>query len=167
METVQRILSEADKELSQMEGLEFSKGLYSYPFPEDTQLTDTEIDIESHKGQWQGAIDFILPLGTPILAARQGWVEKVVHHHDKFGDSEEFAPYLNYVIIRHGDNEFTLYGHLAKDSARVEENTLVYEGMPLGATGKSGWMDKPHLHFVVCRVLDDKGKFKGVSPRFK
>lgn len=166
MEKSQQILSEADLLMEQKEKIKKTKGVYRYPFPEDTELSGIEINIESHEGPYEGAIDFIVPLRTEILAARKGTVVAAQDIYTKSGPTREFAPYLNYITLQHTDGEFSQYCHLAQFSSRVNIGDQIEEGILLGVTGKSGWMDKPHLHFFVFE-LTGENKFVGLRPQFK
>lgn len=157
--------------------LEESRYEYRFPFPDDVKPTKIETDpIQgTHHGAFAGAIDFHVPLGTKVLAARRGKVTDVVDNHDEWGNDEKFKKKLNYAVINHG-GERTEYCHLARGSAKVQVDDEVEEGEVLGETGLSGWMDKPHLHFFVYRGMAysmSEGTpykmvaFKGLKPRFK
>lgn len=55
--------------------------------------------------------------------------------------------YGNLVVLRHGDEYFTLYGHL--DELLVKPGDMVRESTPVGLTGDSGSMYGPALHFEI------------------
>jgi murein DD-endopeptidase MepM/ murein hydrolase activator NlpD len=154
-------------EVFQSQETELSKGEYRYPFPDDTKVVEIQEDHEAHTGPFKGAIDFLVPEGTPILASREGTVKAVVDEHDKHGPTEEFAEYLNFVRIQHDDGERSIYGHLAKGSALVKAGERVAEGQPIGEVGWSGWTDALHIHFFVSRSVPGKPGFKGLKPKFK
>ena len=56
----------------------------------------------------------------------------------------------NYVMIDHGNSEYSLYAHLKPGSVRVKVGERVSAGTPLGKLGSSGNSTEPHLHFQVC-----------------
>jgi murein DD-endopeptidase MepM/ murein hydrolase activator NlpD len=56
----------------------------------------------------------------------------------------------NFVLIDHGDGEYSLYAHLRPGSLRVRPGDLVKAGQPIGSLGSSGNSTEPHLHFQVC-----------------
>lgn len=56
----------------------------------------------------------------------------------------------NYVMIDHGNSEYSLYAHLKPGSVRVKVGDRVAAGTPLGKLGSSGNSTEPHLHFQVC-----------------
>ncbi len=57
--------------------------------------------------------------------------------------------YGNYVVIKHNDSNFTLYGHLQDDSITVETGDTVCKGQILGKMGQTGNAYGPHLHFEI------------------
>ena len=60
----------------------------------------------------------------------------------------------NYVMIDHGKDEYSLYGHLQPGSVRVHVGDLVKAGDVIGKLGSSGNSTEPHLHFHVCDKPD-------------
>ena len=87
--------------------------------------------IRAHQG-----VDYAAPTGTPVRAAGTG---KVLFRGVQGG-------YGNVLILQHGGNITTLYGHLsrfanARVGARVQQGDIIaYVGMTGLATG-------PHLHY--------------------
>ena len=53
----------------------------------------------------------------------------------------------NYVLLRHGPKEYTLYAHLRPGGITVKLGDKVKQGDLLGTIGNSGNSDAPHLHF--------------------
>ena len=56
----------------------------------------------------------------------------------------------NFVIIDHGNGEYSLYAHLQPGSVRVKPGDVVKQGQPIARLGSSGNSTEPHLHFQVC-----------------
>jgi hypothetical protein len=56
----------------------------------------------------------------------------------------------DYVMIDHGDGEYSLYAHMQPGSVRVKPGDRVKTGQPIGRLGSSGNSTEPHLHFQVC-----------------
>lgn len=57
--------------------------------------------------------------------------------------------YGNYVMIRHGDGNVTLYAHLYENSITVRSGDLVKQGQVIAKMGSSGNSTGTHLHFEV------------------
>ena len=86
---------------------------------------------------FHNGIDLAAPLGTPVVAAREGAVA-VISSNDVLG---------NYIVIDHKSGYETLYGHLSKTLVRL--NQEVHSGMIIGEVGVTGLTTGPHLHFEV------------------
>ena len=129
------------------------------PFPETIEqriVRPTEkYDHENSPGS-KYALDFLLNIGTPILAARGGTVFRTESSFGEGGLDEKFANEVNYVAVNHGDGTFAEYLHLGKDQVDVEEGQEVQTGDLLGYSGLSGCMSHPHLHFNVFKIDDGK-----------
>ena len=101
------------------------------------------------------AVDIALPLGTPVLAARDGVVMTV--DNDYFGaglDLARYAERANNIRIVHADGSMAVYAHLALESARVQVGEHVRAGQTLALSGDTGYTSGPHLHFCVQRNAD-------------
>jgi murein DD-endopeptidase MepM/ murein hydrolase activator NlpD len=99
----------------------------------------------------QYAVDFALPDGTPVYAAREGLVINV--RHDSFRGAPEAAmlDQANVVDILHADGTIGVYGHLHWDSIRVRIGQRVGRGEYIANSGNTGFTTGPHLHFAVWR----------------
>ena len=86
-------------------------------------------------------IDLFAKIGTPVLAARSGRVIK----------AQKSRGMGNYIIMRHGKDLITIYGHLSK--IYVRPNQFVRQGEIIGEVGKTGNANfpdiQPHLHFEI------------------
>jgi len=60
----------------------------------------------------------------------------------------------NYVMIDHGNGEYSLYAHLKPKSVRARIGQKLASGDVLGAVGSTGNSTEPHLHFQVCDKPD-------------
>jgi murein DD-endopeptidase MepM/ murein hydrolase activator NlpD len=101
------------------------------------------------------AVDIGLPLGTPVLAARDGVVMTV--DNDYFGaglDMAKYAERANNIRIVHADGTMAVYAHLALESARVHVGDRVRAGQTIALSGDTGYASGPHLHFCVQRNAD-------------
>ncbi|MFE4104757.1 M23 family metallopeptidase [Almyronema epifaneia] len=98
---------------------------------------------ELHQG-----IDFKGPYGMPIHATADGVVKR----------AENSGGYGNHVILDHGYQHQTLYGHLSK--LAVEVGDRVERDQVIGYLGNTGRSSGPHLHYEVRR------QEKPVNPRY-
>ena len=145
-----------------LSGSEVTKNLDSYiyelPFKEGTKYKVVQGygGMFSHKHK--AALDFNLPEGTPIYAARDGVIYSFKDDSNEGGifSSERKA---NYIIIRHNDGSFGCYWHLRQNGVVVKKGE-VSKGQLIGYSGNTGFTLRPHLHFAVKRILNyDKDSF--------
>lgn len=96
------------------------------------------------------AVDIVMPIGTPVLAARDGVVMTV--DNDFFGaglDMKQYGDRANNIRIVHDDGTMAVYAHLELESAKVAVGDHVRAGQPLALSGDTGYTNGPHLHFCV------------------
>ncbi|MDD2505393.1 MAG: phage tail tip lysozyme [Bacilli bacterium] len=84
-----------------------------------------------------------------IIAARAGIVENVVIGCNSGGESSCGGGYGNYIVISHGDGNYTLYAHLHENSITVQKGQSVNQGQVIGKMGSSGRSTGSHLHFEI------------------
>lgn len=106
----------------------------------------------THKGLSAYAIDFPVPSGTPIHAAREGIVVGAQGSSNIGGMSPEYRQHANYVIIEHSDGTMGNYYHLKQGGALVRIGQKVAQGDLIGYSGNTGYSSGPHLHFSVSKV---------------
>lgn len=106
----------------------------------------------SHKGLSAYAIDFPLPIGTSIYAARDGIVVGVEVSNTSGGPSPDYRPYANYVIIEHDDGTMGNYYHLKQGGTAVKIGDKITKGQLIAYSGNTGYTTAPHLHFSVSKV---------------
>lgn len=90
--------------------------------------------VKKHTG-----VDLAAPQGTDIHAAAGGVV--IV--------AEWWSGYGNTVVIDHGNNIWTLYGHIRQGGISVEKGQTVKKGEKVAEVGSTGNSTGPHLHFEV------------------
>jgi hypothetical protein len=119
-------------------------------------LMPTQIDLTY-------ALDFRTPVGTLVLAARDGIVKGLEMRSSKYlRDLTDIEGFLtigastNIIILQH-DGFSTVYVHLGKNTQRVRFGQCVKEGQPLAETGLSGFVGPvDHLHFhAQCEQFPD------------
>ena len=98
------------------------------------------------------AIDIAMPVGTDVLAARDGVVFDVIGTNYSGGTNrEKHLKSANIVRILHDDGTFAVYAHLSWDSIRVRPGDRVQRGQYIADSGNTGFSSGPHLHFAVQR----------------
>jgi len=101
-------------------------------------------------GDSQYAIDIVMPVGTPILAVRDGVVMDVEEDFNSAGtDMKKFADKANHVRVLHEDGTMALYAHLDLASVVVRPGARVRAGQAIARSGNTGFSTGPHLHFAL------------------
>jgi len=106
-------------------------------------------------GGFHNGLDIAAPMYSPIVAAAAGRVTTVGKPYLAYGDT------ATVVIIAHGNNFSTLYGHL-DDRVHppiVQVGQTVSAGQVIAYEGMTGWTTGPHLHFMTIvngRAVDPR-----------
>ena len=101
------------------------------------------------------ALDFDMPEGTMVRAAREG---VVIETEDRFrvgGPDESLKTRANFVKVQHDDGTVGNYVHLRHRGVRVRTGQRVRAGDPIGVSGNTGFTTGPHLHFEVYGIDED------------
>ncbi|MEY2520747.1 MAG: hypothetical protein QOF24_2506 [Verrucomicrobiota bacterium] len=106
----------------------------------------------------ENAVDWTVPEGTVVCAARDGRVVGVRQDSTVGGPDRKLGSLGNYILIKHADGTFADYHHLQADGAMVQIGDEVKVGQPIGLSGKTGFASAPHLHFAVFQIIDGKKK---------
>ncbi len=113
-------------------------------------------DTPTHHGDFTYSIDWLMPEGTPVCAARGGTVVYVIDHYSGGGFKKEYLDKNNTVQILHDDGTLAQYTHIKKDGAAVKEGDTVRPGDIIAYSGNVGYSESPHLHFNVFKPVDGK-----------
>jgi len=103
--------------------------------------------------QNENSLDFTMPEGTEITAAREGKVIDVVQSNNTGCPTISCANLANYVSIMHSDGTIAQYFHLKQNGVKVKAGDTVNKGDVIALSGNTGWTNGPHLHFV-CALPD-------------
>ena len=106
----------------------------------------------THRGLEAFAVDFDMPEGSPVHAARGGVVARVVDSHDRGCWVAGCYRHANYIVILHSDGTTGEYYHLKRGGTLVEVGDAVQRGQQIGLSGNTGHSTRPHLHFAVYRA---------------
>lgn len=116
------------------------RGTGKFAFPSDGAIT-SGFGMRVHPilgyRRLHAGIDFGGAYGSPIRAADAGTVIF----------AGWYGGYGKAVIVAHGDELTTLYGHAS--AIYVAEGESVQRGQPIAALGSTGFSTGPHLHFEV------------------
>jgi hypothetical protein len=128
---------------------------YALPFPAGTRYTvdqgfDGRFSHDTRDSRY--AIDFGVPQGTAVLAARDGVVMQVEDDFRGSGtDAARYGDRANYVRVVHDDGSMAVYAHLAPGSLLRRPGDHVVVGQLVGKSGNTGFSTGPHLHFSIQR----------------
>jgi murein DD-endopeptidase MepM/ murein hydrolase activator NlpD len=138
---------------------------YSLPFQKGKPFTVFQGYNGNVTHQNENSLDFTMPIGTEIRAAREGIVVKVVKAFNQSCIEKECAEFNNYIIIYHPDGTFSQYVHLKRGGAVVKEGDIVKQDDLIGYSGNVGRSSGPHLHFMV--YIQHIDSMETLKTRFK
>ncbi len=117
----------------------FFKPYYRYPLQDGILTSGFGKRPSPFTGRpsYHPGIDLAAPKGSPVMACAAGRVKEISYN----------KVYGNHIIIRHKDGKISLYGHLSKVYASLNEK--VKSGTIIGAVGSTGMSTGPHLHFEI------------------
>ncbi|WMJ23750.1 M23 family metallopeptidase [Paludicola sp. MB14-C6] len=114
-------------------------GRITYPIAKGRVTSKFEVRTNplTKKQDFHNALDIAALEGSPIYAATDGVVIK----------AEEDKSLGNYIIIDHGNDFTTTYGHCSRLIAKV--GMKIREGEVIAKVGSTGASTGPHVHFAV------------------
>ncbi|HLS36351.1 MAG TPA: peptidoglycan DD-metalloendopeptidase family protein [Bacillota bacterium] len=157
----------------------FTETIFDFPFEDEWFVfwggTNVLVNYHYELEQQRYAFDFLkikdgksyegdasknesyFAFGEKYLAPAAGIVietENIIPDNDPVGDVDTENPAGNYVIIDHGNEEYSFLAHFKHGSIEVEEGDKVEQGDVLGLVGNSGNSSEPHIHFHVADAPD-------------
>ena len=142
----EQLTDKTKADISEPQEMEKKPKKMAFPLPLPPVVTAHFLDPEYKKalGRDHFGTDFEAPQGTPILAPMDGVIKKIAQNGYAY----------SYLIVDHGDDLFTLYGHIS--DVTVSEGDSVVQGQEIAKTGGTPGMPGsgffttgPHLHFEV------------------
>ena len=85
--------------------------------------------------------DFAAPLGTPIMASGDGFIEK----------ARWCGGGGNCIKIKHNSTYSTIYAHMSKFAIGIKAGVRIKQGQIIGYVGSTGKSTGPHLHYEVIK----------------
>jgi murein DD-endopeptidase MepM/ murein hydrolase activator NlpD len=140
--------------------------VYDLPFAKGTSFKVGQGyngDI-SHQGKY--AIDFNMPVNTPIHAAREGQVVELVKNNTKNCGKPSCADFNNYIKILHADGTIMQYLHMRRNGVKVKVGDIVEKNQLIGYSGNVGWSTGPHLH-IDLYLTDKSNQYQTLQTKFK
>lgn len=104
------------------------------------------------------AIDFGLPLGSDVIAAREGLVLEIKSDGKHSCLDPGCEKEGNFVKILHDDGSVASYYHLKHNGCLVKPGQTIAKGQVIAKSGNTGYSSEPHLHFEVYTLLN-KSKY--------
>lgn len=122
------------------------------PFPENYNVLvcqSPDGPQSSHYEDKINAIDFCAKEKTPIVAAKDGTVIKVIQTFTETGKNPGLLNKANVIEILHDDGLISSYSHIFTNSSDVNVGDKVKQGQQIALVGSVGYSSSPHLHFEV------------------
>jgi peptidoglycan LD-endopeptidase LytH len=118
--------------------------------------SDLTRQFDEHRsgGRSHRAIDILAPRGTPVLAANDGHIERLLRNRLGGNTIYQRDPAKGFVYY---------YAHLQRYRAGLSEGDDVRRGEVIGYVGTTGNAPPatPHLHFAIHRVGPDERWWQG------
>jgi hypothetical protein len=114
---------------------------YHLPFSAGSQYAVTPSAAHNDPTN-RNAVDWAMPIGTPILAAADGWVTKIRQSGPDGGSRQ------NSLLLQHANGQITMYLHLKHRGVVPKLGDFVRRGDVVAYSGNTGG-GFAHLHFSV------------------
>ncbi len=148
-----------------------SGAVYLLPLRDGLKLMVGQVvggKITTHTGpDSRYAVDFDVPIGSPVVAARSGIVVDIDQGYTAGGNDPKLK--ANHVLILQEDGTVAEYSHLSANRVTVNFGQKVEAGELIGYSGNTGYSSGPHLHFAVLtdtRTADGNAKYLSHPVRF-
>ncbi len=140
------------------------------PFYGEWTVSQGYAGDQTHKGEWQHALDFTITdsdnksyklpgarledyycYNRPIIASQDGWVVGLQDEvaENKPGEVDLKNNWGNAIVLKHGEGLFSKISHIREGSFKVKLGDFVTKGQVLAHIGNSGRSPEPHIHFQL------------------
>lgn len=140
--------------------------VYDLPYPPGTSYLMIQGYFTHFTHKRRAALDFKMPVGSVVAAARGGVVLRIKNDGRQGGIRKSNRAHANYIVIQHADSSRAGYWHLKYNGVFVNVGDTVEKGQPIGLSGNTGYTYFPHLHFIVWEFDSDRN-FTQIPTRFR
>lgn len=128
---------------------EYESQRYAYDFVimKDNQTYNG--DPTKNESYYAFGENMLMPADGKVIEVENG-----IKDNEPVGKMNDKQPAGNYVVIDHGNDEYSLLAHFKYDSIIVKPGDQVKEGEVLGLIGNSGNSSEAHIHFQVMNGPD-------------
>jgi murein DD-endopeptidase MepM/ murein hydrolase activator NlpD len=145
-------------------GIRTNPGRYAYDFVPVNVTGAMGNGDNAQNANWIGfGMAIHAPAAGRVCAAHDGVADDRTYDGDTYPEHPN-GVFGNYVIIDHGNGEFSQLGHMQRGSVRVRAGEQIEPGQVIGAVGASGSALFPHLHYQLTSSCDQNGE--GLPSRF-
>lgn len=141
--------------------------LYVLPFKIGNSYRVSQANCTSHthnaEFSLEFAYDFVMNIGTEIVAARSGTVAGL--REDVANGTLGFDN-INFLRVDHGDGTMGMYLHIAQDGALLSVGDTVLQGQLIALSGDTGTIGLAHLHFHVHEISNNSNGFQTLPVTF-
>lgn len=116
-------------------GIAIQKEALRFVWPVEGGVVTSRFGVRH--GRPHDGIDISAPKGTPVKASASG---KVVY-------AGRLSGYGNLIVLKHAENFFTAYAHLAQN--KVSKGKKIDQGEVIAVVGATGKASGPHCHFEI------------------
>lgn len=138
---------------------------YDLPFKKNAKYRVEQGYNGRFTHQGENSLDFNMPEGTQVRAARAGVVVSVVQGFKGSCLREDCKAMANHILIYHNDGTIAEYSHLSFNGAKVAVGDSVNRGDLIALSGNTGYTRGPHLHFTC--YLSGFGSNRSIKTRFR
>jgi murein DD-endopeptidase MepM/ murein hydrolase activator NlpD len=136
---------------------QISEYVLPYPVGKTYRVLQGNCSGYGHSGVYKYSLDFDMPLGSVVTAARAGVVAEV---RTGYVDGDTVGGHENFVKIQHADGVISAYSHLGTNGVLVRVGQAVSAGDTIGLsgnTGATGGVRHLHFHLTPCSEPVDCG----------